>query len=91
MRCAWVKIDTSRLTLRLWQLHGRWFSDVDLRAWLKDRGYNWRNGSWYTCDGPVNHLEADEVLETQTRVTEDGVTYVTRERPGLGNPSPAAE
>src|SRR5215469_1108893 len=91
MRCAWVKIDINRLTLRLWRLHGKWVSDGDLRAWLKDRGFTWRNGNWYMCPAPVQHLETDEIIEAQTRVTEDGVTFVTREPPEPETPSPPAQ
>jgi len=91
MRCAWVKINISRLTLRLWKLQGKWASDADLRAWLKERGFTWRNGNWYTSPIPVQHLEPDEIIETQTRVTEDGITFVTRDPTDLDNPSPPAE
>ena len=87
MRCAWVKIDTNRLTLRLWKSQGKWPSDLDLRRWLKDRGYTWRNGGWYTHDGTANHLEAEEIIETQTTVTEDGVTFVIHEPPDSHSPT----
>lgn len=90
MQCAWVRIDTNQLTMRLWKSQEKWPSDTDLRLWLKDRGYTWRNGNWYTCDGAIKHLEPEEILESQTRVTEDGVTFVTRD-PRLSSDGQAGE
>lgn len=89
MRCAWVKINLHQLTLRLWRSHGKWLSDFEVRQWLKNQGYTWTggNGNWYTCaDGPA-HLEKDEILHIQTRVTENGVTFIAEPPDSVEQPS----
>ena len=88
MRCAWVKIDHHQLTLRLWRSQGKWLSELELRQWLKKRGYEWTGGNWYTCDGEPNHLEKDEILQSQTRITEDGVTFIADPEEGTKQAPP---
>jgi hypothetical protein len=89
MRCAWIKIDIHQLAMRLWRLHGKWLSDLELRQWLKNHGYIATGGNWYTCDGEPAHLEKDEILQSQTRVTENGVTFIAdpEEPPSHAPPS----
>lgn len=98
MRCAWIKIDLDRLSLRLRATSGRSFNDGDLHQWLTESGFRWVGGLWYTCPGePGGALRPDEILEKQTRETIDGVTFVERDVPpphtppaprtGLANPT----
>jgi hypothetical protein len=87
MKCAWIKIDTNRLTLRLWRTLGRWMDVFELRQWLKDSGCEWVGGRWFACANGFAHLEADEILQVQHRSTEGAVTYVTTSHP---HPTPRA-
>lgn len=89
MRCAWVKIDVDRLSLRLRATTGRSFNDVDLHGWLRDAGFMEAGGQWYTCPADADALMPDEILERQTRETIDGVTFVDRDVPG-GRTGPQA-
>ena len=86
MKCAWIKIDTRRLTLRLWRTHGKFFDLFELRQWLKNGGCDWVGGQWFACAGAHDHLEADEILQVQQRVTEGGVTFVDNHPPKRNNP-----
>jgi hypothetical protein len=82
MKCAWIKIDTNRLTLRLWRTHGKWLDAWELRQWLNKSGYEWVGGHWYACTNGTGHLvEKDEILQVQQRLTEDGITYVDNKPP----------
>ena len=81
MRCAWVQVDMNRLAMRLWQAHGQWPTDWDLRRWMKDGGCEWHMANWFICcEGALGHLEAGEIIEVQTHETTDGITFITRER-----------
>lgn len=86
MRCAWVKIDLDRLSLRLRVTLGRQFNDFEVRQWLERTGYKWATGSWYTCDGKTNPLLPDEVLARQTRETANGITFIEPDTPGPSGP-----
>ncbi|HSZ59466.1 MAG TPA: hypothetical protein VK797_27730 [Tepidisphaeraceae bacterium] len=86
MKCAWIKIDTRRLTLRLWRTHGRFFDLFELRQWLKNSGCDWVGGQWFACAGELCHLEAEEILQVQQRVTEGGITFVDNQPPNTNNP-----
>lgn len=87
MRCAWIKIDLDRLSLRLRATSGRSFNDWELHRWLTESGFHWVGGPWYTCPGDPGALRPDEVLEKQTRETIDGVTFVERDVPRPPGPS----
>jgi hypothetical protein len=76
MKCAWIKIDTDRLMLRLWRMRGTWMDIFQLRQWLKDGGCEWMGGKWFSCADGFAHLQADEILQVQHRSTEGAVTYV---------------
>lgn len=78
MRRAWIKVDLNRLTLRLWRSQGKWHTGMDLRRWLEGSGYTWGGGAWYLCEREPCDLEPDEIVEFQTRVTEDGITFIDR-------------
>jgi hypothetical protein len=78
MRSAWIKVDLNRLTLRLWKSQGAWLTGSDLRQWLTTRGFTWGGGAWYICDQLPCELEPDEIIESQLRVTEEGITFVER-------------
>jgi hypothetical protein len=92
MRCAWIKINVDRLSLRLRATSGRAFSDWQLHQWLQDAGFQWVGGHWFTCPSEgAGVLLADEVLDKQTRETIDGVTFVERDvRRPPGPAGPAA-
>jgi hypothetical protein len=72
-----VRIDLERLRLRLSAEQGRVLSDADVRVWLRDRGFHVEGEAW-ACDGPEMRgmLRDDEVTETITTLTENGVTYI---------------
>jgi len=84
MRHAWVKVDLNRVTLRIWRSQGKWYTGADLRRWLGERGYTWGGGAWYLCENEPCDLEPDEIVELQTRITEDGITYIDRSGDGPG-------
>jgi hypothetical protein len=79
MRCAWVKIDLDRLSLRLRVSLGRPLSEWDVRLWLQGAGFTWASGSWYTSQGSLSALQPDEILARQNRETSDGVTFIDRD------------
>lgn len=79
MRRTCVKVDFRKLAWRLWQSHGQWFTDYDLRQWMQDAGCLPDGGTWYACTS-TDHLNADEIVEVITRETVDEVTYVSRHR-----------
>lgn len=81
MRCAWVKIDVDRLSLRVRATTGQSINDWGLHQWLHDAGFHWVGGQWYTCPGELDVLRPDEILEKQMRETIDGVTFVERDVP----------
>jgi virulence-associated protein VapD len=84
MRCALVKIDLDRLTLRLRVTLGRAFNEWDVRQWLEREGFKWASGAWYTCQETQTALMADETLARQTRETTNGITFI--EHPGPPGP-----
>ena len=91
MRCAWIKIDLDRLSLRLRATSGRAITDRDLHQWLRDAGFHWVGGHWYTCPGNPDALRPDEIIEKQMRETIDGVTFVERDVPPTSGPSAPQE
>jgi hypothetical protein len=90
MRSAWIKVDLDRVTLRLWKLQGVWLTGSELRQWLIGRGFTWGGGAWYMCARLPCELEPDEIIESQLRFTEEGITFVerTQSRPSLPPLSP---
>jgi hypothetical protein len=86
MRCAWLKIDFDRLSLRLRVTLGRSFNDWEVRQWLERSGFKWAGGSWYTCQGDQAVLMADEILARQMRETADGITFIDPEASGPSGP-----
>jgi hypothetical protein len=86
MRCAWVKIDLDRLSLRLRVSLGRPFSEWDVRLWLQSAGFTRATGAWYTCQGTLSALQPDEILARQNRETNDGVTFIDRDTPDPSGP-----
>lgn len=86
MRSALVKIDTTRLNLRLWLSTGRSLGEWELRQWLEQAGFKWSSGSWYRAEGDPDLLRPDEVLERQTLETSDGITFIEREIPETPGP-----
>jgi hypothetical protein len=89
MRCAWIKIDLDRLSLRLRATSGGSFNDWHLHRWLLDAGFHWVGGYWYTCRVDTSLLRPDEILEKQMRETIDGVTFIDRDVPPPPGPSAA--
>jgi hypothetical protein len=81
MHCAWIKIDTQRLTLRMWRTRGTWMDVFEVRQWLKGNGCEWMGGQWYACSNGHDYLETDEVLQVQQREKHDGITYVDNKLP----------
>ena len=78
MRCALVRIDRMKLALRLFRLLGHWPDEPELRQWLKDNGFIWVGGSWFSSKDGLGVLLADEILESATAETSDGITFVDR-------------
>jgi len=72
-----VKVDLERLRLRLSHEQMRDLSAADVHLWLVERGLKPQGDTW-VCDGEAVHhvLHDDEIIETISTLTEDGVTYV---------------
>ena len=92
MRCALVRIDRMKLALRLFRSLGHWPDEPELRQWLNDNGLIWIGGSWFSSNDIVTVLRPDEILESATTETSEGITFIDRgpsvppERRGMGPP-----
>lgn len=70
-----------KLALRLFRSLGHWPDEPELRQWLKDNGLMWVGGSWFSSRHDLGVLMPDEVLESATTETSEGVTFVDRRPP----------
>jgi hypothetical protein len=89
MRCALVRIDRMKLALRLFRALGHWPDEPELRQWLKDNGLIWIGGSWFSSNDGPTVLLPEEILESATTETSEGITFIDRrsatpERRGTG-------
>lgn len=83
MRRTWVRIDFTRLAMRLWQSQGRWLNELEIRQWLEDGGYSYATGMWYAFAGGQHRLEPDEIIELVNHETHEHVMFVERQ---IGGP-----
>ena len=74
-----------KLALRLLPALGHWPDETELRQWLKDNGLAWVGGAWFASHDGVSALRPDEIVESATAETSDGVTFVDR-RPSSAPP-----
>jgi hypothetical protein len=78
MRCALVRIDRVKLAWRLFRTMGHWPDEAELREWLRQAGFISLGGAWFSSEGDLAALHADEILETATAETAQGVTFIDR-------------
>lgn len=67
-----------KLALRLFRSLGQWPDEPELRQWLKDNGLMWVGGSWFSSTSGLSALRADEIVESATTETSEGITFVDR-------------
>lgn len=75
-----------KLAWRLFRTMGQWPDDSELRQWLGEAGFISVGGAWFCCQTNLAALDPDEILETATSETSDGITFIDRRSatpPGL--------
>ena len=67
-----------KLGWRLFRTMGHWPDDAELHEWLRGAGFVPAGGAWFSSQGNLASLQSDEILETATTETTEGVTFVDR-------------
>ena len=67
-----------KLAWRLFRTMGHWPDEVELREWLRQAGFVSLGGAWFSSPGGSGPLQPDEILETATAETAEGVTFIDR-------------
>lgn len=67
-----------KLAWRLFRTLGHWPDEAELREWLRQAGFISLGGAWFSSQGGLAPLQADEILETATAETAEGVTFIDR-------------
>lgn len=67
-----------KLAWRLFRTMGHWPDEAELREWLRQAGFASLGGAWFSSRGGLDPLRADEILETATSETAEGMTFIDR-------------